>query len=48
MSRIETFYHAKFMGNTLGAGRGYFTIPYDYLTNPKLATDAWAILSISK
>lgn len=27
---------------------GYFTIPYDYLTNPKLATDAWAILSISK
>ena len=22
---------------------GYFTIPYDYLTNPDLACDFWAI-----
>ncbi len=34
------------MRNSWGAGwgnRGYFTIPYDFITNPKLTNDAWMI-----
>jgi C1A family cysteine protease len=26
---------------------GYFTIPYDYLTNPKLAQDFWVVSSVA-
>jgi C1A family cysteine protease len=35
--------------NSWGTGwgmAGYFTIPYDYLTNPKLASDFWVVSSV--
>jgi len=38
------------MRNSWGAGwgdKGYFTIPYSYLTNPKLACDMWAISKVN-
>ncbi len=36
--------------NSWGTGwgmAGYCTIPYDYLTNPKLATDFWVVRSVT-
>jgi C1A family cysteine protease len=33
-------------GSTWGMA-GYFTIPYDYLTNPKLSQDFWVVSSVA-
>jgi C1A family cysteine protease len=40
----QTFLLRNSWGPHWGQG-GHFTLPYAYLTNPQLASDAWAILS---